>query len=307
MTAEQLPPVSVIDPVNPALEKVKTILFKPFDLNKWFVIGFCAWLAYLTRGGFNFNFSYGKHRPDFHFDQFCRQAKNFILENIYWLIPAVVAIVMLIIILSLVITWLSSRGRFMFLHCIALNKAEVKIPWHKFRQHANSLFLFRVVLGIIAIFSAGLLCIPVFFFVAAMVNSGIGLNIIPLAGVIISSLFLVVLSIIFFLIQKFTTDFVVPIMFLRTTSCTAAWREFLHVLSSGKKLFILYILFQIVIAVAIMVIIFAAVCVTCCCAGCLLSIPYLGAVLMLPLLVFKRAYSLLYFRQFGSGFDVFAA
>ena len=104
MTAEQLPPVSVIDPLNPALEKVKTILFKPFDLNKWFVIGFCAWLAYLTRGGFNFNFSYGKHRPDFHFDQFCRQAKNFILENIYWLIPAVVAIVMLIIILSLVIT-----------------------------------------------------------------------------------------------------------------------------------------------------------------------------------------------------------
>jgi len=307
MTAEQLPPVSIIDPLNPALEKVKTILFKPFDLNKWFVIGFCAWLAYLTRGGFNFNFSYGKHRPDFHFDQFCRQAKNFILENIYWLIPAVVAIVMLIIILSLVITWLSSRGRFMFLHCIALNKAEVKIPWHKFRQHANSLFLFRVVLGIIAIFSAGLLCIPVFFFVAPMVNSGIGLNIIPLAGVIISSLFLVVLSIIFFLIQKFTTDFVVPIMFLRTTSCTAAWREFLHVLSSGKKLFILYILFQIVIAVAIMVIIFAAVCVTCCCAGCLLSIPYLGTVLMLPLLVFKRAYSLLYFRQFGSGFDVFAA
>jgi hypothetical protein len=307
MTAEQLPPVSVIDPVSPAFEKVKTILFRPFDLNKWFAIGFCAWLAYLGRGGLIPNFSFRKHRPDFHPHQFFRQAENFILENIYWLIPAVIIAVMLIIILSLVITWLSSRGRFMFLHCIALNKAEVKIPWRKFRQHANSLFLFRVVLGIIAIFSTGLLCVPVLFLVAAMVNSGIGLNVISLIGVIISSLFLVVLSIIFFLIQKLTTDFVVPIMFLRTTSCSAAWQEFLQILFVGKKAFTLYILFQIVISIVIVAIIFAAACVTCCCAACLLSIPYLGIVLMLPLLIFKRAYSLLYFRQFGPRFDVFAA
>jgi hypothetical protein len=35
-------------------------------------------------------------------------------------------------------------------------------------------------------------------------------------------------------------------------------------------------------------------------------IPYIGTVLMLPLFVFKRAYSLCYLGQFGSSFDVFA-
>jgi hypothetical protein len=101
-------------------------------------------------------------------------------------------------------------------------------------------------------------------------------------------------------------DFVVPIMFLRTTSCTGGWREFLGLLSANKARFALYILFQIVIAIAIGAIILAAVCVTCCCAACILAIPYIGTVLILPLLVFKRAYSLLYFRQFGPQFDVFS-
>ena len=39
--------VSVIDPISQAIDWVKIMLFKPFDLGKWFVIGFCAWLAYL--------------------------------------------------------------------------------------------------------------------------------------------------------------------------------------------------------------------------------------------------------------------
>jgi len=49
-----------------------------------------------------------------------------------------------------------------------------------------------------------------------------------------------------------------------------------------------------------------AVLVTCCCAGIVLVIPYIGVVLMLPLLVFKRAYSLHFLSQFGSDYDVFA-
>jgi hypothetical protein len=115
-----------------------------------------------------------------------------------------------------------------------------------------------------------------------------------------------VIAIAVFLAHKFTMDFVVPIMSLRTTRCTGAWREFLGLLSANKGCFALYILFQFVVAIAIGAIILAAVCVTCCCAACILAIPYIWTVLMLPLLVFKRAYSLLYLRQFGPQFDVFS-
>jgi hypothetical protein len=154
MNAQQLN-VSVIDPISPAFERVKTILFSPFDLGKWFVIGFCAWLAYLGKGGGgggggpNFKGG-GEPEEAFH------TAKEFVLANLHWIIPVAVTAVLVGIILWLVLTWLSSRGRFMFLHCVAQNKAEIKVPWAKFRQHANSLFLFRIVLGLIGFAAIGL-------------------------------------------------------------------------------------------------------------------------------------------------------
>ena len=43
--------ISVIDPIGPAIEHVRLMLFKPFDLSKWLTIGFCAWLAQLGHGG----------------------------------------------------------------------------------------------------------------------------------------------------------------------------------------------------------------------------------------------------------------
>jgi len=297
MNSQQLN-VSVIDPISPAIERVKLILFKPFDLGKWFVIGFCAWLAYLGKGG-GPNFQWrGKPDESFH------KAKEFVLDNLHWIIPVALIAVVMGIILWLVLTWLSSRGRFMFLHCVAHNKAEVKVPWTKFRRHGNSLFLFRIVLGLIgfAIIGVPLLIAGVLI---AITIAGNGPHVVPALGFVMICFIVLAISIAFILVRKFTMDFVVPIMFLRTTSCTGGWREFLALLSANKGRFALYILFQIVIAIAIAAIILAAFCVTCCCACCILVIPYIGTVLMLPLLVFERAYSLFYLRQFGPQFDVF--
>jgi hypothetical protein len=55
--------VSVTVPLGQAIDRVKLVLFRPFDLGKWFVIGFCAWLAQLGETGFggNFNFGGGHH------------------------------------------------------------------------------------------------------------------------------------------------------------------------------------------------------------------------------------------------------
>ena len=118
---------------------------------------------------------------------------------------------------------------------------------------------------------------------------------------------MIVLGMVLFLIQKFTTDFVVPIMFLRTASCPAAWREFLGMLSANMGRFALYVLFQIAIWFVIGILILAISCVTCCCAACLIGIPYIGAVLLLPISIFHRSYTLYYLRQYGPFFDVFRA
>jgi len=306
MTLEQPLRVSVIDPITPAIDRVKVMLFKPFDFRKWFVIGFCAWLAFLGKGGGGNGGGWGRkgRPPDVH--EGFGQAKEFVLENLAWIIPVALTVVVLIIVLWLVFTWLSSRGRFMFLHCVAENKAEVKVPWTKFRQHAYSLFLFRIVLGLIGFAAIGLPLLLTGGLIAMMI-AGDGPILIGVLGAVIIGLIIFAISITLFLVGKLTMDFIVPIMFLRTTSCTAGWREFLTILSVNKARFVLYILFQIVIAIAIGAIFSIGFCIGCClcCVSVLLLIPYIGTVILLPLLVFKRAYSLYYLRQFGPEFDVF--
>jgi hypothetical protein len=298
--------VSVIEPIGPAFEKVKTILFSPFDLRKWFVIGFCAWLAFLGKsgGGNGGGGGRGGRLPEAR--EAFGEAKGFVLENLVWIIPVALIGVMLIIVLWLVSIWLSSRGRFMFLHCVAENKAEVKVPWAKFRQHANSLFLFRIVLVLIGFAVIGLPCLLAVGLIAIMIAGSIP-SVAGVLGIVMIVLMIVTISIILALISKFTMDFVVPIMSLRTTSCTAGWREFLTILSVNKARFVLYILFQIVIAIVIGAIFSIGFCIGCClcCVSLLLLIPYIGTVILLPVLVFKRAYSLLYLGQFGPEFDVF--
>jgi len=304
MTAQERAVVSVLDPIEEAIGRVKLILFKPFDLGKWFVIGFCAWLAYLGQGGGggwgNFRVLKG-HGPG----ESIGLVKDFVLANLFWIIPTVIFVLTVAILVGLLIVWLSSRGRFMFLHCAALNRAEIKVPWAKYRREGNSLFLFRVVVGLIY-FGVMITCAALlvgFIAIPASRSSLSGMGIAITLSIFLPVLFAVV--IVFTLISKFTKDFVVPIMYLRTSSCVEAWREFLGILSGNKCRFLLYILFQIVIGIAVAAIVVAAAMVTCCCACCILAIPYIGTVLFLPVLIFKRAYSLFYFRQYGSQFDVF--
>ncbi len=314
MSAERPDKVSVIDPITPAIDRVKILLFRPFDLKRWFVIGFCAWLAYLGSpggggaGGGGPHHAPGKpHELDAQIADALNKAKEFIVDNLNWIIPLVVIGVVVAIILWLVITWLNSQGRFMFLHCVAQNKAEVKNPWRKFKRHANSLFLFRIVLGIISFMVVGLPILGTVF-LAIMAVCTNGLHAFSIPGIVILVLLIFVISVVLFLVRKFTMDFVVPIMFLRTESCIVGWREFIILLSANKLRFALYLLFQIVIAVAIGAIIAIGTCIgfCLCCVSALLFVPYIGTVILLPLLVFIRAYSLYYLRQFGPAFDVFS-
>jgi len=305
----QTPPLnlSVTDPLSRALDRVKLVLFQPFDLGKWFVIGFCAWLAFLgeSGGGFhaNFPFNWSDHRGR-RLDREFEQVRDYVMSNLHWIVPLVMTLVVLGLVLGLVITWLSSRGRFMFLHCVALNRAEVADPWRRYAREGNSLFLFRLVIGLICL----IVTLPL-----VIVGIGIGWRMFnhgrPHFGGVLElmglGLILLVLAMVFALIGKLTRDFVVPLMYLRHQGTCACWKELLRLLAAYAGDFILWLLFQIVLAIAIGLLIFAVVIVTCCCAGCLMSIPYLGTVLLLPVLVFNRAYALHYLAQFGPAYDVF--
>ncbi len=295
--------ISVIDPLNPALTRVEEILFCPFNLGKWFVIGFCAWLAFLGEGGGSgghFNFGSGRHGD---YEHFSNNAHAYWNENMFWIIPLAAVLILLSIVIGVLILWISSRGRFMFLHCVAQNKAEVKVPWHKYRAQANSLFFFRLVFGIVgAVIVLLIIGASAVGAIAAHANRAIPLMVLAIA---IGILLLIPVIIVLAVIGKFTEDFVVPIMYRQTTGCLEGWSRFMSILTQHFGSFVLYLLFQIVLGMAIGMLVLAVIIVTCCIAGCILAIPYLGTVLLLPVLVFTRSYSLYFLRQFGPEFDVF--
>jgi len=284
------------------------MLFRPFDIAKWFVIGFCAWLAQLGEsGGFHGNFGNFNHKnnttpPDFR--HVMQQVHDFIIQNLYWLLPVAIAVFLLLFAIGAVIVWLNSRGKFMLLHCVALDRAEVAEPWTQYASHGNSLFWFRFVLGLIG----SVITLPAIIVIGVIIFRMVMRGEPDTGGIVLAAalflLFLLV-AIVFTVIQKFTADFVVPILYLRGGRCLDAWKEFYGLLSARPGLFALYILFQIVIAMAIGVIVLFLVLLTCCIAGCLMMIPYVGTVLLLPLIVFNRAYSLYFLQQFGPNYDVF--
>lgn len=304
--------ISVTEVIEPAYERVKQMLFRPFDLTKWIVIGFCAWLAglgeYGGRGGFsnygNNSFNSNNGQSVERFREFYHKVSDYVMSNLGWIIPLFIFVVLLGLGIWLLVLWVSSRGKFMFLHCVALDKAEVDVPWHKYANEANSLFWFRLVLGVAAI----LLILPTMVFMAASIVRMILQEEPDIAAVMLCiglGLVLLLLYIVFAIIHKFMVDFVVPIMYLRNGTCLTAWREFLGLLSAHPGQFALYILFQIVISIAIAAIIIMAVLITCCIAACFLALPFVGTVLLLPILIFKRAYALYYLAQYGSEYDVF--
>jgi small-conductance mechanosensitive channel len=290
--------ISVVEPVGPAIEQVKQMLFKPFDLGKWFVIGFCAWLANFSQngGGLNYISNFDKSKIPPEVIQYCK-------EHIILIGSTVFAVILISVVVFVLLTWLSSRGKFMFLDCVVKNKAEIAKPWRNFKKEADSLFRFRLALlistiAVILPFSG--LSLYSIFLLNNIVTKIIILTA-GLSGVVLTAMAAAT-------IQALTYDFVMPIMYINKINTMAAWKIFWPVFwQNFWKISLLYFLFKAVLGMAIGAIMLVFVCVGCCfcCVSVVIFIPYVNAVVMLPISSFYRLYPLFYFRQYGAEFDVF--
>jgi hypothetical protein len=95
--------------------------------------------------------------------------------------------------------------------------------------------------------------------------------------------------------------FVIPIMYKFDLKATEAWRYFLPWLKTRPWQFVLYALFVLAL-VCLFVCLFAIACVLTC---CIVGLPYVGTVILLPLYVTYRIFSLEFLAQFDPEFDVF--
>jgi hypothetical protein len=291
------PKIEIFKPFGEAFELMKKILFQPFDLKKWFVIGFAAWLANLgSGGGFNFRSNYAG-RSDW------KELSDAINQIPHWLLVLGVSVlVVLFIVLAVVFVWLRARGRFMFVDCIVKNRGAVAEPWREFQKEGNSYFLFSLVAAFVFVIFAALVSLPLIILAIRgryylYLHRG-RLDVYVLL-VIAAWVFVILLVIIAWTL---IASFMLPVMYRRRCRAYEAFRAAASLIAAHPGDIVLYCLFLIVLAIAAGLISCFAACVTCCIA----AIPYIGTVILLPIYIVLGSFSLCFVRQFGSDYDVWA-
>jgi len=297
--------IRYFEPLSGAYQRMKAALFNPFDLRKWFVVGFTAFLAGLTdwKGGSGGGHGGGRGEDWQEALYFPRTATQWLADNPQWALLIFIGLGVLVI-LVIVLTWLSSRGKFMFLDNVVYDRMQVAKPWYEFRKEANSLFLWRLVFGIIVF--AIIVPYLVFCYGTLLRVYERDWNIMALVFPFVTMLLALIA---FIMIVKYVNllliDFVVPIMYCSRLKVLAGWSAFLPLFGKHVLSFIGYGLFILVLKIAVVIGVMIAALLTCCIGFLLIIIPYIGSVVLLPISYTFRALSVEFLEQFGTEYQLF--
>jgi len=136
--------IAYFEPLSRAWERTRVILWQPFDLAKWLLLAFAAWLAGLTTDAG----SSVAWRADTNeigrgtwsgFDHAWQE----IAASAVWL-PLVAMGIMLAIAFAVLLLWITSRFKFIFLDNLVRNQTAIVEPWKRNEILGNSLFLWRL-------------------------------------------------------------------------------------------------------------------------------------------------------------------
>jgi len=297
-----------------AWERMSIILFRPFDLGKWFVIGFGAFLAGFLSGGNGFN-SYNRNTGNNgHSFNFSAQQQTQNLNNDLSRLVAsfqsfqtdvVIFFVLLVFVFAMafvvLLYWLGARGQFIFMDNIVRNRAAIAEPWSLYSRQGNGVFLFYLILLGLSL----VLCVVLGLIALVLAWSSIMSHKWPtgpaLDGLIGLGVFYVLLCIPFACFLFLFREWGMPLMFRNNLNVVAALGETWKLITAYPGTAVLFILLRIALWLALVILSIVACCFTCCIA----MLPYLGTVVLLPALIYIKCFSLDVLAQFGPEYDVF--
>src|SRR4051794_5167184 len=289
--------IEIFAPFSAAFDLTKRILFEPFDLTKWFVIAFAAFLSHFSGGGrINFNLRGGNpFKGDWNwrvnsFSDGLHEAPDL---GGCW-IPLLIGGGIVLVILGIVLLWVGARGRFIFTDCIVRNRAAIVEPWHEFRKEANSFFFFTLLVGFGLLAVLAVLSVPLWLPLVLHGGEPGGV------GFVIGLIALGGLALIAAIVIGSITSFMVPIMYRRRCGAVVACKAAFSLTLAELGPVILYLLFTLVLHIAFAMVGCVLTCLTC----CIVAIPYVGTVILLPIYVLLASFHLIFLRQFGPDFDV---
>jgi len=301
--------IQYVEPLSRGIARAKKALFNPLDLKKWFVIGFTAFLAGLADVQVS-----GGGLPDLNIRKrskinlegifsFPQKAVDWLAQHPGWVI-AIAIVTFLFCVLMIIITWLSSRGKFMFLDNVVWDRARVVAPWYEYSKEANSFFLWNLFWLIISA-AIGIAYLVLCFMNLRALYESTESGRVLIVPAILAALGLVAISIVSGFIYILLRDFVVPIMYRDRITGWAAILKLFPLFMSHLFHFVGYgiLLFCVGLIIVIGIIIFG--CVTCCVGFIVLAIPYINAVVLLPISYAMRSFSVEFLEQFGPEYHIF--
>lgn len=273
--------MSAASSLSTAFQHTKRVLFQPFEPRRYLVIAFSMWLYQLGELG---GAAGGRGVPS----QRAGDLSISDLDGTWFAVVGTAAFVALIVGVAVgaVVLWLRSAGAFLALANLT-GEAGISAPWRHHRSEAGSLFRFRLglhllgLLGFLAVTGASL---------AAAWGTWTGGRIEPATMLSLGGGFLgasLVASVVV-LADAAATELVAPVMFVRHASFGDALHDVAGYVRRDVGGFLSFVALRLGITIAGGVV---AVVVTVATCG-LAALPFLGTLLLLPVLVYLRVYSM---------------
>lgn len=312
----------VTETISPAWERMKAILFRPFNLGAWFAFGFTFFLQDCVegQGGLNVPSNLGDlgklgegggggglDTSDSVAGALGRVAGALGAGPTPALDGSVVALIVaiaVVVAIPLVVLayWLGSRGQMMAIHSVAVGQANVGEAWGTTRVAGGALFKFHLVL-----FAVGMaVLLPALGAGAALVVPAIGDEdrvraLLPMILGIAALALLATLPLA--IVGGLGRNFVAPVMLKHGVGAREGWRRFWGAARGNVGGLVVFFLVKVLFAMIAGVCGVVAGLLTC----CLGFMPVLHQTLMAPWYVFERAWTLEILASLGPEFDLRAA
>lgn len=301
--------VSYTEPLRRAWARMRTLLFAPFRIEHWLVAGFGAFLANLASTPLAGGSSRWSARTR-HVD---REAAHAVAERVAdWfanplVLAGVGAALVLFALVYAVVVWVSARGQFVWFEQVASGRPAFVAPWARSARPGRSLFLCWAALSFawlvpLALAVAGALPVARAWYAGR--TDALGTLVPALLGLLAAAF---ASSLVILFANLVVGDFVVPLMARHGEGARAAWARLRPLLTARFGDFAAYAVFVCVLwLLACVAIVFFGF-VTLCVGFFAMAIPYVGTLILLPVLVLFRALGPEFLAQFGPEWDTLGA
>ena len=239
--------------ISPAIERTKSYLFRPF---KWGTYLKLSLVACITEGfSSNFNFNSGHHSSSgagvgnftgFHFTN--------------EIIALIVLAVLVFIAACIFISYLVTRLRFAFFHCVAHQTKYIRPVWGLYRIQAMRYFKLSLIVGFISFVVLAMALVP--FAISflkvyrASVNGGHIDWVYCIALILALIVVIFLLALIFAVVGLTMRDFMLPHIALENAPIGAAWRSVRAHIGAEKGSFLFYAFLRVVLPAFAMIAVF---------------------------------------------------